>query len=182
MAEFFYEENRIKYEQRRKTWKKQFQNIIEKDKDFDIINLGITHGALTDLNDPLHVKREKHAEKYYEAVRNSKKFYIVKTLSKNTEISEKNISKVYDYVFLNKYDLCGVYKRFDSDYDMAESFRRLRDGKDIQEHDLIMLKHGHLEYGLMNKLGMSYEEAHKLSESKYNYAMALKKFKEEKGL
>ena len=65
---------------------------------------------------------------------------------------------------------------------MAESFRRLRDGKDIQEHDLIMLRHERLEYGLMNKFGMSYDEAHKLAASKYNYKEALDAFKKKRDL
>lgn len=65
---------------------------------------------------------------------------------------------------------------------MAESFRRVRDGKDIQEHDLIMLKHEHLEYGLMTKLGMTYEEAHELTQRKYNYQKALNEFKKKNNL
>lgn len=139
-------------------------------------------GALTDNNDPLYVKRDRHAEKFYNAIRNSKKEYFVKSIAKNSGLSEKHISKVYDHVFKNEHDLYGGKKRFDPDYDMAESFRRLREGKEIQEHDLIMLRHEHLEYGLMNKLGMSYEEAHRLAEKKYNYKKALDDFKTAKGL
>lgn len=65
---------------------------------------------------------------------------------------------------------------------MAESFRRLREGKNIQEHDLIMLKHERLEYELMNKKHMSYQEAHRLAEKKYNYQKALKEFKNKNNL
>lgn len=65
---------------------------------------------------------------------------------------------------------------------MSESFRRLREGKDIQEHDIILLKHEHLEYGLMNKLGIPYDDAHELAQRKYNYKMALEKFKKKNGL
>ncbi len=115
-------------------------------------------------------------------MRNSEKLHIVKAISENTGISEKKISKIYDHVFINKYNLYGGHRRFDPDYDMAESFRRLRNGKDIQEHDLIMLKHEYLEYGLMNKAGMPYKDAHRLAESKYNYAKALMEFKEKRGL
>ncbi len=173
--------NRELYKRKKQTWEEQIQDVVENDRDFDIIDLGIAHGALTDANDPLYAKRNKHAERYYEAVRNSEKRYIVKAISENTGISEKNISKVYDHVFMNKYDLYGGYRRFDPDYDMAESFRRLRDGKEIQEHDLIMLKHEYLEYGLMKKAGMPYMDAHILAESKYDYAKALKEFKEKRG-
>ncbi len=176
------ENNRKLYKQRKQTWEEQLQDLIDNNKDFDIIDLGMVHGALTDANDPLYTKRNKHAEKYYEAVRNSEKLHIVKAISENTGISEKKISKIYDHVFINKYNLYGGHRRFDPDYDMAESFRRLRNGKDIQEHDLIMLKHEYLEYGLMNKAGMPYKDAHRLAESKYNYAKALMEFKEKRGL
>ena len=143
-----------------------------------IIKSAGSKGALNDKNDPLYIKRDRHAEIYYEAVRNSKKDDIVRTISKNTEMPEAVISKVYDHVFVNEYELYGGHKKFDPDYDMAESFRRLREGKDIQKHDLILLKHEYLEYGLMKKLSLSYDEAHRLAESRYNYNEALRMFKE----
>ena len=80
---------------------------------------------------------------------------MVKTIANNTGISEKSINKVYDHVFIKEHELYGGKRRFDPDYDMAESFRRLREGKNIQEHDLIMLKHERLEYELMNKKHLS---------------------------
>ena len=147
-----------------------------------IIKKEAISGALTDKNDPLYEKRGRHAESYYRAIRNSKKADIVKGIAKNTGISEASLSKVYDHVFINEYMLYEGRRRFDPDYDMAESFRRLREGKNIQEHDLILLQHERLEYGLMNKLGLSYEEAHKLAESKHNYREALDTFKKKRNL
>lgn len=148
----------------------------------DIIETGSTRGALTDKNDPLGEKRNRHAVSYYASIRNSKKDPIVNTIAQNSGFSKIYISKVYDHVFVNEYDLYGGRKRFDPDYDMSESFRRLREGKDVQEHDIILLKHEHLEYGLMNKLNLLYEEAHDLAESKYNYKSALDDFKEKNDL
>ena len=158
------------------------QSSIAKGKGNDIINSGAVKGALTDKNDPLYVKRDAHAIKYYESVRRSKKNNMVKTIANNTGISEKSINKVYDHVFIKEHELYGGKRRFDPDYDMAESFRRLREGKNIQEHDLIMLKHERLEYELMNKKHMSYQEAHRLAEKKYNYQKALKEFKNKNNL
>lgn len=165
-----------------KDFKRKYLDAVESGDDSDIMKSGAVNGALTDKNDPLYVKRDKHAENYYKSVRNSKKENIVKTIASNTGILEKSIAKVYDHVFINEYELYGGRRRFDPDYDMAESFRRLRDGKDIQEHDLIMLRHERLEYGLMNKFGMSYDEAHKLAASKYNYKEALDAFKKKRDL
>lgn len=160
----------------------RYQSSIAKGKGNDIINSGAVKGALTDKNDPLYVKRDAHAIKYYESVRRSKKNNMVKTIANNTGISEKSINKVYDHVFIKEHELYGGKRRFDPDYDMAESFRRLREGKNIQEHDLIMLKHERLEYELMNKKHMSYQEAHRLAEKKYNYQKALKEFKNKNNL
>lgn len=164
------------------TVNKYFKKSIAKDSGPGIIKSGAISGALTDKNDPLYVKRDKHASTYYESIRNSKKDPIVKSISKNSGLSEIYISKVYDHVFMNEYELYGGTKRFEPDYDMAESFRRLREGKDIQEHDIILLKHEHLEYGLMNELGISYDEAHELAQQKYNYKVTLEKFKKKNGL
>lgn len=161
---------------------KTFVKNVAKGKGNDIINSGAVKGALTDKNDPLYVKRDTHAIKYYESVRRSKKSNIVKTIANNTGISEKSINKVYDHVFIKEHELYGGKRRFDPDYDMAESFRRLREGKNIQEHDLIMLKHERLEYELMNKKHMSYQEAHRLAEKKYNYQKALTEFKNKNNL
>lgn len=155
---------------------------VEKTSDSGIIKSGAISGALTDKNDPLYVKRDKHASTYYKSIRNSKKDPIVKSISKNSGFSEVYISKVYEHVFLNEYELYGGIKRFEPDYDMAESFRRLREGKDVQEHDIILLKHEHLEYGLMNKLGLSYDDAHELAQNKYNYKAALDNFKKKNNL
>ena len=171
-----YQEHGLNFED----WSKK--NFVAKNGRDDIISSGAVKGALTDKNDPLYVKRVAHAIKYYESVRRSKKSNIVKTIANNTGISEKSINKVYDHVFINDHELYGGKRRFDPDYDMAESFRRLREGKSIQEHDLIMLKHERLEYELMNKKHMSYQEAHRLAEKKYNYQKALKEFKNKNNL
>lgn len=155
---------------------------IAKDSGSGIIDSGAISGALTDKNDPLGEKRRRHADTYYESIRNSKKDSFVKTISKNSGLSEAYISKVYNHVFVNEYELYGGKKRFAPDYDMAESFRRLRYGKDIQKHDIVLLKHEHLEYGLMNKLHFQYDEAYALAEQKYDYATALKEFKKKNNL
>ncbi|TWT16774.1 hypothetical protein FRX51_00615 [Streptococcus sp. sy010] len=65
---------------------------------------------------------------------------------------------------------------------MTESWIRLSEnqGKNIQKHDIIMLHHELLEYRLM-KQGLSYSEAHKETDKKYNYYEALKQWQIERG-
>ena len=75
-----YSEHGLDFEE----WSKR--NSVEKDGEHVIINSGAIKGALTDKNDPLHIKRDSHADKYYEAVRNSKKSFIVNSIAKNTGI------------------------------------------------------------------------------------------------
>lgn len=158
------------------------RKFIAKSTGNDIIKSGAINGALTDKNDPLYTRRDAHANRYYESMRNSRKSNIIDHIANNTGISKKSINKIYDHVFINEYELSGGKRRFDPDYYMAESFRRLREGKNIQKHDLIMLKHERLEYELMEKLHLKYDEAHKITERKYNYQKALNKFLKEYNL
>ena len=58
---------------------------------------------------------------------------------------------------------------------MANSWQRLREGKNIKKADIIMLRHEALEHYLMNKYNFSYKEAHNVVEKRYNYNKELKK-------
>lgn len=137
---------------------------------------GAFKGAYNNKNDPEGTKRETHAEQYYEAMRNSEKDNIVSTISENTKIDADLVSKMYEHLILNKYNLDEGYSRFAPDYDIAESIRRLREGKDIREHDLLLIYHEALEHDLMNEEGLSYEEAHEIANKSYNYQEALYKW------
>lgn len=64
---------------------------------------------------------------------------------------------------------------------MAQSFQRLKDGKNIQKHDLTMLRHERMEYDYMNKEKMSYNEAHAKTILCYNYEKELIEYLKKKG-
>lgn len=139
-------------------------------------------GALSNKNDPFGRKREKHASVFYDEVRNRKSSYVVNHIAKNGCISEKSAKNIYEHVFINEHKFSdGTVRRFDADYDMAESFRRILDGKDIKPHDITMLRHENLELNLMKKYNMTYDVAHNLAESKYNYKKELDEFLERIG-
>lgn len=146
---------------------------LTKTVDDDIIIAGAISGAYSNDNDPDGSKREAHAKKYYNSMKNSDKKTIVDTISKNSKADIEDISKMYDHLLVNKYDLDKGHTNFDEDYNIAESLRRLREGKDIQEHDLLLIKHEALEYDLMNKEGLSYTEAHAIANKSFNYQYAL---------
>lgn len=138
---------------------------------------GAVKGALNDTNDPLGERREKHAQRYYAELRKRNKNSVVENISTNTGISQKTIETVYDHVFEREHLFAdGEIKRFDPDYNMAQSFQRLLDGKNVQPHDITLLRHERLEYLLMKRYNIDYEKAHKIAEQKYNYASELKKF------
>lgn len=66
-------------------------------------------------------RRDRHAEMYYEAVRNSQKTDIVRIISKNTGMSEAAVSKVYDHVFIDEHEHLeqGLMKKFGFSYEEA---------------------------------------------------------------
>lgn len=139
------------------------------------------HGALNNKNDPNNVKRSAFANQYYESVRNRDKENEINRISKNTGIDKRIIKKVYNHVFINEYLLYGdKLQRFDPDYDMAQSWQRLFDGKSIEKHDIILVKHEYHESILMEN-GMDYVSAHNIVSEKYDYLKALVKWQMERG-
>ncbi|HCU8436866.1 TPA: phage head morphogenesis protein, partial [Staphylococcus aureus] len=48
------------------------------------------------------------------------------------------IQRVYEHIFENKYLLESGFKQFDPDFYMAQSWQRLREGKNIKKMDIIM--------------------------------------------
>ena len=146
------------------------------------MNVTEIYGALNDKNDPDYKRRNKHADLYYETRRNSKKEPWIKKVAANIGMNEKAISKIFDHVFIKEHEIYGELKRFYSSYDMAESFRRLQEGKNIQPHDLILIKHERLEAELMNRYGYNQSKAHTLASRKYNYAAALTAWHKEQDL
>lgn len=154
-------------------WKKKY---VDSDGKSGIISSG-AKGALTSKNDPDYTKREAHAKTYYRSVRNSDKDSIVNAISKNVDLSRAKVEAAINHLFFSKHYLEKGYAYFDEDYDIAETIQRLRDGRNIQPHDLILIKHEALEADYMSN-GMPFDEAHSKAESKYNYALALREFLE----
>lgn len=143
---------------------------------------GAVYGAWNDRNDPYNKERDRHAQEFYESVRNRNKQHEIVKVSNNSGLSRSDVEKIYNHVFINEYDLEDGRKRFDPSYDMAESWRRLSEigGKNIQPHDLVMLRHELMEHDLMAK-GMKYDEAHELTNKSYNYQKAWIAWMKEKG-
>lgn len=152
---------------------------VAKPQNIDIMKSGAVSGA----RNPYGEAADEHAKRYYGLVR--KMTTDVRRISETTGIPESDIQAIKDYLFVKEHDLGtqGV-RRFDPDYMIGESWRRLIDGKP-EPHDLTLLNHEIEEKGLIAE-GMSQDEAHIQATAKYNYAKEaeeyygkIKKFKKE---
>ena len=148
-----------------KDWKEkfvsneQFTNLSNN----DIIKSGGISGALN----PYSKEANKHAKQYYESVRKMKTD--VNRISENTGYDKETIQSIKDFIFMNKHDLGdGKYDYFYPSFEMAQSWQRLIDGKNIQPHDITLIKHEVMERDLM-RAGLSQDEAHRLTSKTYNY-------------
>ena len=150
--------------------------IIEERKYIQNPDTGLMEGSTSDgggesstsgaLN-PDSKKAREHADRYYESVRHMTND--VNRIASNTGFSVEEISTIKDFVFMQKHELDGKIERFAPSFEMSQSWQRLIDGKNIQPHDITLLKHELMERELMKK-GFSQDEAHIRTSQKYNYA------------
>lgn len=121
--------------------------------------------------EPYSKEAEKHSEVYYESVR--KMTTDVENIAKNTGFDVQDIKRIKEHIFYKEHDLGETKKRrFHPSYDMAQSWQRLIDGRKIEPHDIILLRHELMEIDLMNN-GISQQDAHNLTNTKFNYRKAL---------
>lgn len=148
-----------------------------------IIKTGSQSGAYNDKNDPDYGKRKKSAESYYEEMRNRDKGAEAKAISQNSDLTVKEAQIVIEHVFEDEHLFKdGRYERFAPDYNMQQSFMRIREGKNILKHDKTLLMHELEEAKLMRKNPkMVYEEAHAIAEKSHNYTAELKEYLKSKG-
>ena len=143
--------------------KTAYNSSLQGQEESGIIRKTFASGAL-DFDSK---EAESHAEMYYESVRHMKTD--AKRIAKNTGLTEQDITAIKQFLFEEQHDLeeNGI-RRFFADYDIAQSWQRLIDGKDIQPHDLTLLRHELLERQLMLE-GKTQREAHKEASAVYNY-------------
>ena len=113
-------------------------------------------------------RMDEHAERYYEEIR--KRNTDVATIAENTGFSVEDVEAVKRHIFFNEYQLDSKrLRRFDPNYDMAVSWQRLIDGKNILEMDMVLLKHELYEYNLMKSQCLTYELAHIQASKLFDY-------------
>ena len=155
-------------------------NLLTNDsKQYNLANMDITDARGAIPRDD-YGRMKEHAELYYDEIRKRKSD--VTAIAHNIGFSVEDVGKIKRHIFIDEHDL--GKKRpssFAPDYDMAVSWQRLSEGKDIQEMDIVLLNHELIELGLMAQ-GISYVEAHNLAEKEYNYAKYIKELNAKEGI
>lgn len=134
------------------------------------------------------IKAEKHAYLTYDKIKNSnqelEKRKIYSNIGKFKEMKDftkEDVDIAFNHVFNDIHILKDGESLFLPEVNMAESWERLITGKDIQSHDLILLKHERLEHDYMYVRGnMDYDTAHAKTDKTYNYGKALTRYLERK--
>ena len=134
------------------------------------------------------IKAEKHAYLTYDKIKNSnqelEKRKIYSNIGKFKEMKDftkEDVDIAFNHVFNDIHILKDGESLFHPEINMAESWERLIIGKDIQSHDLILLKHERLEHDYMYVRGnMDYDTAHAKTDETYNYGKALTRYLERK--
>ena len=125
-------------------------------------------------------RMDAHAEMFYEEIRKRKSD--VTAIAKNTGFSAEDIDKIKQHVFIDKHDLgTEELSRFTPDYDMAVSWQRLIDGRNIKEMDIVLLNHELVEARLMSE-GISYEKAHSDADAVYSYTKYVRELDAKEGI
>ena len=133
-----------------------------------IMNKMISGGISGAITDETSAEAQKSAIIDYEKIRNDK--YDIEKIAKNTGYSELQIKIIKNYLFYDKHKIeDNTIERFNPSFYISQSWKRLRDEpNNIQEHDLLLLKHESLEISLVMQ-GYDQDEAHNITEEKYNY-------------
>lgn len=126
-------------------------------------------GAISGALDRNSKEAMKHAERYYESIRNRKDEDYLNIIAKRSKLDVEDIRVIKNYIFIDKHELSDGYRLFDADYEMAESWQRLSDeNMELKPQDIIMLNHELLEKQLVDK-GYTQEKAHNEANKKFNY-------------
>ena len=127
---------------------------------------GAISGANNGAFDDDARKEEAEALKKYDKIR--KDNTDIRKISKNIGVAIEKVRIAKEHLFFDKHVLDIGYTTFQPDIEIAESWERLTVGKGIKEQDRILVLHEYLE-AIYMKQGLTYNEAHKLANKKYNY-------------
>lgn len=170
-----------------KEWNRRNEALIKANPDVlkknyvnEKVKLGLINGKIdlseikiTGALDPYSKKADKHAVLYYESIRKMKSD--CKKIAANTGYPIDLIKRIKYYTFIEEHELDSGKERFYPSFQMAQSWQRLIEGKNIQDHDLLLLEHEMYELTLVS-LGMPQNKAHDATNVLYNYTRGCEEF------
>ena len=116
--------------------------------------------------------QQRHADRFYEEVRHRKTD--VKRIADNTKFTEKAVEEIKQHMFFKKHDLGGgVMGRFTADFDQAQAWNRLTQGRHT-DIDILLLKHEYVELAQMRLHGYDYPDAHDIANKYHDWASKVK--------
>lgn len=123
------------------------------------------------ITNPVSDEANAWAKSYYAEIR--AKSTDCKKIAERLNLELADIQAIKNYLFVDKSlydDDLGIWREFDHDAAIAQSWQRLAEGKDILPHDLVLIKHELYEMEIKRENpGISHDKAHRLAEEKYNY-------------
>lgn len=135
---------------------------LDKSAGSGIMNTGAISGAKKTFG-----WQERHGERMYEEIRH--RTTDVKKIAKHTPFKESAVEEIKQHMFFKEHKFAdGSIRRFDSDFDQAQAWDRLSQGKGTKT-DIEMLKHEYVELTQMRLHGYDYETAHAIANSKHNW-------------
>ena len=133
-----------------------------------------TGGKITDKNFTRVEMYEEQARRYYaERLIDDSDIYLI---SQNTGFSTSDIRKIKNHMMRDMIPFEDGIRRFDPDIDQALAWKRLIDGNNIRDTDILLLRHELEELSIMNSTGVVFEKAHPLANKKYDWQTAIQGF------
>ena len=147
---------------------KHFKVSVDNSVNSGIINTGAFSGAKKTFG-----WENRHGELMYEEIRH--RTTDVKKISDFTPFTESAVEEIKQHMFFAEHKFAdGSVKRFDSDFDQAQAWDRLSQGKGTAD-DIALLKHEYVELTQMRLHGYDYETAHEIANKYHNWAEILLK-------
>ena len=134
----------------------------------------VTGGSAGGILDKSWKEQDRHAEVYYEAIRNRKSQSDIQAIAKNTGFSIEDITAIRNHVFIEEHGFAdGRHERFGNDIDIALAWQRLEQGN-FTDLDILLLNHELEELTIMKSTGYYYERAHWIASKKYPWEFTKK--------
>lgn len=143
-----------------------------------VLRSAVQKGAIDTSTSRGFVKAQKHADMYYEEMRNRDRKTVVSTIAERSSMTQDDARRAFEHLFVNEHELANGTGRFTPDYEIAQSVQRLIDQNEPLPHDLVLFPHENAE-ALAMEAGKSQQEAHRMANEEYNYQAKLLEYMKE---